>query len=633
MSRLDLTSTRRIAPSGAAALLAIALLATLAPSAPAAARAGQAPAPPEPQSEVFVLSGPGAEGTAPASDRRARDTAPSVAGPGWQASLDVADGSQGVGVAWDGEQAGTISVRGRAHDAGDDGWTPWEALEGEPGEGPDTTLRTGTELLWFGADGVDEVELRVDEGQLSGLELQAVRTPITGAAADPGPTAITAAADGRPTIQPRSSWTSKGWVASPGCTPAPVSYPGGIGFAVVHHTVNSNTYSAVEVPAMLASIYAYDAGTLGWCDMAYHFIVDRFGRIWEGRSGGVANPIIGTHAKGFNYGSVGVAFLGQHHPGASPSAVSPTSAALTAAGRVIGWKLALHNVSPNTQVTTTSTGSSKYPAGSVVTLNRVSGHRNTQLTSCPGDLVYSQLATIRSVAASYQASMPAAPANLRPFRVPSTLVTQQYRDILRRMPGQERFDYWSARVPGTTSPAALVTNLVQSSDADSLLHGVTRLYRAYFLRNPDHQGFAYWTAKRAGGATLGRISDAFARSSEFTNRYGSLSDTDFVRRVYQNVLGRSPDPGGLAHWTARLADGQSRGTVMVNFSQSSEYIRKTKAGNEVVAIYEALLQRAVSSSTYQTLTADLADGDWTMTDVAALVFGSTSYRNRFAEPA
>ncbi len=610
----------------AVVLVAGLLVAAAAPAAPATA----APAsPPDPRSEVFVLTGSGADATAPTASADVRRTAPGTVAPGWSAAVDVADGSQGIGVAWDGAVEATVAVRGH----GPDGWTAWEDHEGEPGEGPDATRRTGTELIWFGPDGVDQVELRVASGRITGLELQAVRSPIEPARAADTVPGTAADGDGRPTIQPRSSWTSQGWVASSGCTPAPVSYPAGIGFAVVHHTVNSNTYSADEVPAMLRAIYAYDAGTLGWCDMAYHFIVDRFGRIWEGRSGGAANPIIGTHAKGFNRGSVGVALLGQHHPGASPTAVSPSSAALQAVGRVIGWKLALHGLSPYGTATTTSTGSSKYPAGAVVTINRVAGHRDTQLTSCPGDLAYSQLATIRSAAASFQASMPAASGSLAPFRTPGTLVTQQYRDVVRRVPTQERYDSWSARVGSTVTPASLITYLVQSSDADSLLHGTTRLYRAYFLRNPDHNGFTYWTNRRAAGTTLARISNTFAASSEFTNRYGDLSNSDFVRRIYQNVLGREPDASGRSYWTRRLDGGEARGVVMLNFSESSEYRRKTKAGNEVVAIYETLIKRAVTDGSYATLVADLAAGRRTMEDVAQSIFVSSSYRKRFAHPS
>ena len=44
---------------------------------------------------------------------------------------------------------------------------------------------------------------------------------------------------------------------------------------------------------MLAAIYGYHTGTQGWCDTAYNFIIDRFGRIWEGRSGGIAKAIVG----------------------------------------------------------------------------------------------------------------------------------------------------------------------------------------------------------------------------------------------------------------------------------------------------------------------------------------------------
>ena len=60
-------------------------------------------------------------------------------------------------------------------------------------------------------------------------------------------------------------------------------------------------------------------GGRGWCDIAYNFVIDRFGRTWEARSGGVQNAIVGGHAAGYNTGSVGVSFLGQYQPGASPA--------------------------------------------------------------------------------------------------------------------------------------------------------------------------------------------------------------------------------------------------------------------------------------------------------------------------
>ena len=80
--------------------------------------------------------------------------------------------------------------------------------------------------------------------------------------------------------------------------------------AIVHHSVSSNTYSAGDVPALLRSIQAYHQDVQGWDDIAYNFAVDRFGRAWEARAGGITNVVVGGHAQGFNVGTVGVVVLG-----------------------------------------------------------------------------------------------------------------------------------------------------------------------------------------------------------------------------------------------------------------------------------------------------------------------------------
>lgn len=105
---------------------------------------------------------------------------------------------------------------------------------------------------------------------------------------------------------------------------------------------------------------------------------------------------------------------------------------------------------------------------------------------------------------------------------------------------------------------------------------VTRLYKAYFLRDPEPAGRAYWIGRMSGGMRLEDISQFFAGSTEFKNRYGSLSNGAFIDLVYQNVLGRTPDPGGRAHWVGGLDTGRlQRGKVMVGFSESPEFVKKT----------------------------------------------------------
>lgn len=139
---------------------------------------------------------------------------------------------------------------------------------------------------------------------------------------------------------------------------------------------------------------------------------------------------------------------------------------------------------------------------------------------------------------------------------------------------------FSASFPGTTSVAgatgAATTHTVSRAATAAQRDSIFRLYRAYFLRNPDNAGLNYWAEKYASGQwTLSAISEFFASSPEFKSRYGSLTNAQFVNLIYRNVLGRNPDAGGQSHWVQRLSGGTSRGAVMIGFSESPEFIKKT----------------------------------------------------------
>lgn len=107
---------------------------------------------------------------------------------------------------------------------------------------------------------------------------------------------------------------------------------------------------------------------------------------------------------------------------------------------------------------------------------------------------------------------------------------------------------------------------------------VYRLYRAYFLREPDRAGYDYWLGVYRNGYPLDKISNDFARSAEFQQRYGSVDNRQFLTLVYQNVLGRQPDDSGYAYWTHQMDQGMLRGDVMIYFSDSEEFRSKTAAG-------------------------------------------------------
>ncbi len=133
-------------------------------------------------------------------------------------------------------------------------------------------------------------------------------------------------------------------------------------------------------------------------------------------------------------------------------------------------------------------------------------------------------------------------------------------------------------VLGLASPAnAAVDPAVAQGQA-------TRLYSAYFLRDPDLAGLRFWIDRLEGGGSLQDVSQFFAESPEFEDRYGELTDAEFIELVYQNVLDRSPDATGRAFWLAQLRSGAiDRGGVMIGFSESPEYVEQTETTPPVPA--------------------------------------------------
>jgi uncharacterized protein YkwD len=132
---------------------------------------------------------------------------------------------------------------------------------------------------------------------------------------------------------------------------------------------------------------------------------------------------------------------------------------------------------------------------------------------------------------------------------------------------------------GTLPTGSAATPLVTLTyDANGGSGTIYRLYKAYFLRDPERSGYDYWLGAYAQGYRLAAISNDFARSREFQDRYGSVGNAEFLQRVYLNVLGRAVDAGGYSYWMDQMNRGLSRGHVMIYFSDSAEYRTKTAAG-------------------------------------------------------
>ncbi len=106
---------------------------------------------------------------------------------------------------------------------------------------------------------------------------------------------------------------------------------------------------------------------------------------------------------------------------------------------------------------------------------------------------------------------------------------------------------------------------------------VYRLYCAYFLRYPDDHGFDYWVdLYRHEAIGLSGISAEFAASEEFTLKYGSLTNDEFIDLIYRNIMQRDPDTDGYNYWLNLLNNGDiNRGEALLYFSDSEEFKLKT----------------------------------------------------------
>ena len=142
-------------------------------------------------------------------------------------------------------------------------------------------------------------------------------------------------------------------------------------------------------------------------------------------------------------------------------------------------------------------------------------------------------------------------------------------------------------------------------------------------------GLNHWIGYYRAGNSLEAISDIFAGSAEFSIRYGSLDNAQFVNRVYANVLGRAPDAQGFAFWRGQLDSGaMTRGQVMLAFSEGTEF--RSLSNNEVYVtmIYAGMLRREPDSGGFAFWLDYMDSGN----SGVALINGflaSPEYRNRF----
>ncbi len=192
-----------------------------------------------------------------------------------------------------------------------------------------------------------------------------------------------------PTIVTRAQWGADETMRTNERSFAPIRK------LVVHHSASANNPSnPVET---VRQIYRYSVQNRNFADFGYNFAIDHRGTIYEGRysrqyPNGVVHSgedsagrgVVGAHAKGVNAGTCGIVLIGNFMLG------SPTDAAISSLCDLLAWKASMHHIDP--------LGSDPFInlVGDRRVFPNIAGHRQTGLTLCPGNRLFSRLGAVRA---------------------------------------------------------------------------------------------------------------------------------------------------------------------------------------------------------------------------------------------
>ena len=424
-------------------------------------------------------------------------------------------------VALTAEDLSGTSAKVRARRA-DGSWGPWYQAETLEGVGPGSAPPRGTEPVFVGSTTTVQISVMRPAGAAStvaatntpakpGLgylpadvekpfaqNINAVLISPPQAPVDtlPLPSAVT------PPGQPPNIISRAQWGADEHMRCGNPVYDNGIRAAVVHHTAGSNDYTPQDSAGIVRSIFEYHALTLGWCDIAYNALVDKYGQVFEGRAGGMDKPVEGSHTGGFNRNTWGVAMIGDFDD------VPPTPIQLRTTARLIGWRLGLDHVNPLGTVVLPSAGGefTKFPTGATPTLPTIFTHRDVGNTDCPGNAAYAAMGQLRDIAARF--NEPAGP-----------------RDLVEAMRGGAILARWDS-MGGMNSTLGAPTSPEASGEG-------TSRYATF------QKGAVYWSPQSGAEAVTGEIykvwgSLGFERGALGLPTSGEIQEPQWIVQNFQH---------------------------------------------------------------------------------------------------
>ena len=175
------------------------------------------------------------------------------------------------------------------------------------------------------------------------------------------------------------------------------------------------------------------------------------------------------------------------------------------------------------------------------------------------------------------------------FANPTLLIHQAHIDILHRIATPDEINPWLELLQTkAATPVDVYAELLNEGNV-ARLGFIGRVYLAILTRAADLEGIRYYNTQLQNTMSEQDMVAALVGSAEFQARYGNLSNLDFVKLVYSNVLKREADVDGLVFWQNRLDSGDYlREQMMLEFINSAEYITNNDAAQRITVLNQLL---------------------------------------------
>jgi hypothetical protein len=198
----------------------------------------------------------------------------------------------------------------------------------------------------------------------------------------------------------------------------------------------------------------------------------------------------------------------------------------------------------------------------------------------------------------------------------TAFVTALYTTILKRGPDDAGLGYWFGQLQANMSRQQVAAGFWESREHRGLQ--VDAFYETYLHRAADQSGRDHWVNAFEAGMTETDVALGILASPEYSQNHSTVAA--FVNALYADVLGRTPDPAGLAFWTNLAQTAQGRIATAQGLFLSTEKLLQI-----LETYYADFLSRTPDVTGEQTWLFEIQTHRGTLTTVAEGFFGSPEF--------